>query len=123
MNNKEKVINRLEGKPECKSCDSRGLLISFNSERGHLEIQRCDICQQFNSDTEAWEFIKPIDTESDKRKVVNRLEDKTYGRYIFPITLSGYGKTPDEAWEESIDGFSQEPGEYPEDYNFEEEDE
>jgi len=35
-------------------------------------------------------------------------------RYEFPITLSGYGKTPKEAWEDALEGFMQNPGVYEE---------
>ena len=62
-------------------------------------------------------------TESDKNKVVRRLEGKEYGRYEFKVTLAGYGKSPEEAWNEAVEGFYTDSGEYPEDYDFEEEDE
>ena len=64
-----------------------------------------------------------IKIENDKQKVVNRLIGYKYGRYIFPISLSGYGKNPNEAWENATIGFQEEPGDCPEDYEFEEEDE
>ena len=61
--------------------------------------------------------------ETDKDKVVRRLTSKNFGRYIFPLKLSGMGHTPEEAWENAVEGFYDEPGEFPEDYDFEEEDE
>jgi hypothetical protein len=33
-------------------------------------------------------------------------------RYLFPIILSGFGKTPEEAWEEAVEGFCQGSGCY-----------
>jgi len=62
-------------------------------------------------------------TESDKAKVIRRLKGHEYGRYIFKLELSGYGHNPDEAWENAVEGFGMEPGEFPEDYDFEEEEE
>jgi len=62
-------------------------------------------------------------TESDKAKVIRRLKGEGYGRYTFKLELCGYGDNPDEAWMSAVIGFSMEPGEFPEDYDFEEEDE
>jgi len=44
-------------------------------------------------------------------------------RYEFPIILSGYGETPDEAWLDATTQFSLEPGSTPDDYTEETEDE
>lgn len=33
--------------------------------------------------------------------------------YNFPITLSGYGETPEEAWRDAIEGFTLDPGPTP----------
>lgn len=41
-------------------------------------------------------------------------------RYYFTITMSGIGDTPDEAWEEAVEGFVLEPGAHPEDFKVEE---
>ncbi len=30
--------------------------------------------------------------------------------YEFEVVLSGYGETPEEAWDQAIEGFSMEPG-------------
>jgi hypothetical protein len=46
-------------------------------------------------------------------------------RYEFKVTLAGYGENPDEAWEDAVEGFCQDPGIYPDDDDydvFEEED-
>jgi hypothetical protein len=32
--------------------------------------------------------------------------------YIFKVTLSGYGKTPEEAWDDAVETFAQDPGGY-----------
>jgi len=48
---------------------------------------------------------------------------KKYGRYEFTITIAANGYDPEEAWNEAVDAFMQDPGSYPEDYKFEEEDE
>jgi len=34
--------------------------------------------------------------------------------YEFEVVLSGYGETPEEAWDEAIEGFSMEPGTFDE---------
>ena len=57
--------------------------------------------------------------ETDKDKVVRRLTSKNFGRYIFPLKLWGIGHTPEEAWENVVEGFCNEPGEFPVDYDFE----
>lgn len=44
-------------------------------------------------------------------------------RYEFTITLAGYGDTPDEAWENAVEGFSLDSGETPDEYTVEDEDE
>jgi len=41
----------------CEECKNTGLFLA--DSEGHLEIQRCDTCQKFNSDKEAWESVKP----------------------------------------------------------------
>jgi len=30
--------------------------------------------------------------------------------YTFPVTLSGYGDNPQEAWEDAVEGFCHDPG-------------
>lgn len=62
-------------------------------------------------------------TETSKDKIERRLTGKCFGRYIFNIQLSGIGDTPLEAWEEAVDGFCNEPGNHPDEYDFEKEDE
>ena len=39
-------------------------------------------------------------------------------RYEFTITLGGYGATPDEAWEDATEGFSQDPGATPDESEY-----
>lgn len=41
-------------------------------------------------------------------------------RYEFTITIGGYGSTPGEAWEDAVEGFTQDPGDTPETYTTEE---
>ena len=36
-------------------------------------------------------------------------------RFIFTVHLSGYGDTPEEAWDDAVEGFSQDPGNFDED--------
>jgi len=33
-------------------------------------------------------------------------------RYLFPITLSGFGTTPEEAWKDAVEGFMLDSGDY-----------
>jgi hypothetical protein len=42
--------------------------------------------------------------------------------YEFPITLSGDGNTPDEAWEDAVEGFMLDPGITPDEFTVEDED-
>ena len=46
-------------------------------------------------------------------------------RYEFTVTLSGYGDTPDEAWQDAVEGFTQDSGVTPDpsEYITEEEEE
>lgn len=46
-----------------------------------------------------------VDMKSIKRK-----------RFIFPLELQGFGKNPEEAWADAIEGFTLDPGPYPEDF-------
>jgi len=41
-------------------------------------------------------------------------------RYLFKLELLGNGGNISEAWDSAIEGFKQEPGEPPEDYETEE---
>ena len=36
-------------------------------------------------------------------------------RYEFKVTLAGYGETPEEAWQDAIEGFYDDPGSYDDD--------
>lgn len=45
---------------DCQECGGDGVLLSLNTDRNHLEIQRCDNCHRFNGDLEAWEYVRPI---------------------------------------------------------------
>ena len=42
-------------------------------------------------------------------------------RFYFDLTLSGIGETPEDAWENALEGFVQDPGEAPEPSEEEEE--
>ena len=44
---------------------------------------------------------------------------KKFGVYHFKIILAGGGESPEEAWNDAIEGFCQDPGATPEDYEFE----
>jgi len=45
------------------------------------------------------------------RKTRKVLDIKQY-RYEFPIILSGVGRNADEAWNDAVEAFSQDPGYY-----------
>jgi len=59
MSLKHKVVNRLLGVLPCEECNDDGIVLCFNSDRDHAEIQRCDSCKIFDSDIKAWEYVKP----------------------------------------------------------------
>ena len=45
-----------ECEPLC-DCGDRGWLYSFNTNTRQMEIQRCDDCQEFDSDDEALKHV------------------------------------------------------------------
>lgn len=45
-------------------------------------------------------------------KITKKSKLKKEYRYLFPIVLSGVGRNADEAWEEAVEMFIQEPGPY-----------
>lgn len=42
-----------------------------------------------------------------------------FGTYYFKVTLAGGGNSLEEAWNDAIEAFCQDPGATPEDYEFE----
>ncbi len=54
----EEILKKAIGK-DCKDCNGEGVLLTYNSLRDSLEIQRCDTCKKFKSDIKAWESVKP----------------------------------------------------------------
>jgi hypothetical protein len=40
--------------------------------------------------------------------------------YVFPIELGGLGNTPEEAWNDATEAFTNEPGPTPDEYRVEE---
>jgi len=40
---------------KCEACSDRGWLLAFNADRQITEIQRCDACERFKTDTQAGE--------------------------------------------------------------------
>ena len=71
MSTKQKVVDRLLGIPPCNRCESRRVILTFNIDRDHIEIQRCDNCKVFESDIGAWEYVKPS-----RRKIKIQAETK-----------------------------------------------
>lgn len=59
-------------------------------------VTDCDVCDK-------WQ-------DADEAPVTDNGEPK---RYVFNVTLGGYGKNADEAWQDVIEGFTQEPGPTP----------
>ena len=50
-------MNTQPSSENCPACTGRGWLIMVNSESGGVELQRCDSCSRFGSDTEAQEHV------------------------------------------------------------------
>ena len=50
------AINKME---QCEACKDEGFLIAMNTNRDHLEVEKCDLCNKFKSDKEAWKYLKP----------------------------------------------------------------
>ena len=40
------------------------------------------------------------------------METKTVNNYQFTITISGIGETPEVAWNDAVEGFTLNPGDY-----------
>lgn len=43
----------------CDNCKGEGFLVIFNSKTEHMEIQKCDGCNWFKDDREAWKYLEP----------------------------------------------------------------
>jgi len=56
------------------------------------------------------EEANPIFKTASKENLAKRKEQRELRRYYFSITLNGVGFDPDEAWEEALEGFAQDPG-------------
>ncbi len=40
------------------------------------------------------------------------MKTEIINNYQFTITLSGFGETPEQAWEDAVEGFVTDPGHY-----------
>ena len=67
------------------------------------------ICDKLNLETEM-EFYPYI---ADEEEPPDAEDEDKHKFYELDICLNGYGKTPDEAWQDAIEGFCQEPGATP----------
>lgn len=47
-----------QGQFKCDDCKDRGWILAYNTESEHSEIQRCDACNKYGGDMEAWETVK-----------------------------------------------------------------
>ena len=56
----------MDKKQECEKCGSDGVLLLYNSDEGRTEIQRCDDCQKFESDIDAWKIVKPKESQNEE---------------------------------------------------------
>jgi len=43
---------------ECSDCDN-GARVSYDTNKNRFELQRCDNCRKFKSDSEAWKSLNP----------------------------------------------------------------
>lgn len=49
-------------KPEirrCEGCNGIGAIISFNDKKERYELQKCDVCDVYKDDVEAWQDLSP----------------------------------------------------------------
>ena len=44
---------------DCGYCKGKGCMITWNSDRERLEVQRCDNCNEWMSDYECWKELEP----------------------------------------------------------------
>jgi hypothetical protein len=51
---------------------------------------------------------------SPENGLANGLKKRGSMRYFFNVEFSGVGNSPEEAWEDAIEGFELDPGEVPE---------
>ena len=63
MTTKQKVVDRLLGSRQCDGCNNDGLFLCENTDRDRIEVQRCDNCERFSSDLDAWKYTKPSSAE------------------------------------------------------------
>lgn len=64
---------------KCEACGDKGWLISYNTERKKKEVQRCDLCQKFEGDIEAYKaFLKT--TKRKDAKNLKPTKDYEYGK-------------------------------------------
>ena len=75
-------------------------LFVSHEENGNIYLE-CDIL----IDGELTGVIPLEDVE--ECEDISTMEEK---RYLFPITLSGFGKTPEEAWQDAVEGFCLDSG-------------
>ena len=56
----KKVLKELTGQNiRCEWCNNCGLLLTNNTPKGKLEIEKCYNCKKFKSNLEAWKSVKP----------------------------------------------------------------
>jgi hypothetical protein len=55
-----------------------------------------------------------------KNCTMKKTKKEKYYNFIFPLTLTGIGKTADEAWEDAVSQFIQDPGSTPNEFKKEE---
>lgn len=81
--------------------------VASRSDREELRMEIEQDCPQ-------WEFSKLL-----QQSVI--FIPKFYGRYLFKVELSGFGNNPSQAWDDAVEGFMQDAGPTPEEYEYEEE--
>jgi len=70
------VVKRLLGK-HCTFCDGDEFIIAFNTGTNRLEIQKCDNCNLFETDIDAWESMEP---DGGRRKIGTQEGEIIYER-------------------------------------------
>ncbi len=81
-------------------------------ERLSLEREKYYYEHRYSRGTETPEYLE-ICEKLDAMKTPEELqaeEDALVKKYYFPVKLVGHGKTPDEAFNDAVDGFSRDPG-------------
>ena len=54
-----KKLVRIKIRRPCEKCSGCGAIISYNTQTNRQEVQKCDACDKWSSDFQAWMAVEP----------------------------------------------------------------